>query len=293
MLYRSVDSLRAAINDMQRAVALDSMNTAYNTTLGELYYTSVQVDKATAQFEKAIALEPFNTDALLKLAEIKLVLRDYSASIDLVNKALRQDPSLAQGYYLKGWVYMEKGDTTTAISSFRTAVEQDPANYRCFMQLGLLSSAQRDPLALQYFNTALELRSNSVEALYGKAMYAQEAGMDSLALECYARILELDSTNSLAHYNSGFVRMEYLRDLERAKKDFSEAIRLEPNYYQAWYNRGVAMERTSQLDSAAANYQVVLTIEPGFTEAARALERLSAKGVRIKMRIPPTQGGQR
>jgi hypothetical protein len=53
------------------------------------------------------------------------------------------------------------------------------------------------------------------------------------------------------------------------------------------------MERTSQLDSAAANYQVVLTIEPGFTEAARALERLSAKGVRIKMRIPPTQGGQR
>jgi tetratricopeptide (TPR) repeat protein len=117
--------------------------------------------------------------------------------------------------------------------------------------------------------------------------------MDSLALECYARILELDSTNSIAHYNSGFVRMEYLRDLERAKKDFTEAIRLEPNYYQAWYNRGVAMERTSQLDSAAANYQVALTIEPGFTQAARALERLSAKGVRIKMKIPATERGQR
>jgi len=286
MLYRSVDSLKAAISDMQRAVALDSSNVANRITLGGLYYTSVQVDKATAQFEKVLVLDPENTDALLMLAEIKLVLRDHAGSIDLVNRALRKDPNLAKGYYLKGWAHMEKGDTATAISSFRTAVEQDPTDYRSFMQLGLLSSAQRDPLALQYFNTALELRSNSVEALYGKGMFAQENGMDSLALECYAAILILDSTNALAHYNSGFVRMEYLRDLERAKRDFSEAIRLEPEYHQAWYNRGVAMERTAQLDSAAANYQVALTIEPGFTEAAQALDRLAAQGVRIKMKRP-------
>ena len=61
---------------------------------------------------------------------------------------------------------------------------------------------------------------------------------------------------------------------------------MEPNYHQAWYNRGVAMERTAQLDSAAANYQVALAIEPGFTEAALALDRLSAQGVRIKMKRP-------
>lgn len=284
LLHQRADSLRLAVLDMERAVALDSTNTTYRTTLGVLYYTMVQVDKATAQFEKVIALDPSNVDALLRLAEIRLVLRDHMGSIDLVNRALRQDPNLAQGYYLKGFVYIELGDTSTAISSFRTAVEQDPTDHRSFVQLGVLSARRNDPLALQYFNTAIGLRPRSVEALYGKAMFLQETGHDSAALETYRRIMEVDSTNAMAHYNSGFVRMEYLRDLAGAKRDFGRAIALNPDYFQAWYNRGVAMERSGQLDSAAANYQMALVIQPGFADAALALERLAAKGVRIKLR---------
>ena len=282
-LYMSIDSLKLAINDVQRAVALDSNDVEKRILLGNLYYTTVQVDKATTQFDRALVLQPENTEALLRLAEIKLVLRDHKGSIDLVNKALRKDPNLAKGYYLKGWVYMELGDTATAISSYRTATEQDPQDYQSFLQLGLLSAGKDDPLALQYLNTAIELRPFSVEAHYAKAMFAQEHGKDSLALETYARIMAIDSNNALAPYNSGYVRMEHLNDPGRAKADFSKAIALNTNYYPAWYNRGVAMERTGQLDSAAANYQIALRIEPGFTEAAVALDRLAKQGVRIKM----------
>ncbi len=283
-LYQRIDSLRPAIKDMERAVVLDSANVSYRNSLGGLYYSTVQVDKATVQFERALTIDAENIEALLKLAEIKLVLRDHMAAIDLVNKALRKDPNQAMAYYLKGFVYMELGDTNLAISSFRTAVEQDPQDYRSFMQLGLLSARRNDPLALDYFNSAIALRPHSVEALYGKAMFLQETGKDSAALETYARIMAVDSTNALAPYNSGFVRMEYLRDLEGAKRDFSKAIALNTNYFQAWYNRGVAMERSGQLDSAAANYQMALVIQPGFLDAAKALDRLAAKGVRIKLR---------
>lgn len=283
-VYARMDSVRLAINDLVRATALDSLNNGYRLDLGDLYFASVQMDKATSAFERVLAVDPENVKALLKLAEIKLILRDHKASVDLVNRALRKDPNLANGYYLKGFVHMEMGDTALAISSFRTAVEQDPNDYRSFMQLGLLSARSNDPLALEYFNTAIALRPRSVEALYGKAMFLQETGRDSAALETYARIMEVDSTNPVAHYNSGFVRMEYLRDLAGAKQDFSTAIKLNANYYQAWYNRGVAMERGGQLDSAAANYQMALMIEPDFQDAALALDRLARKGVRIKMR---------
>ena len=282
-LYMRIDSLKLAINDVQRAVMLDSNDAEKRIILGNLYYTTVQVDKASTQFDQALVLEPDNTEALLKLAEIRLVLREHMRSLELVNKALRKDPNLAQGYSLKGRVYMEMGDTATAISSYRTATEQDPQDYQSFVQLGLLSAGQHDPLALQYLNTAIELRPFSVEAHYAKAMYAQEHGQDSLALETYARIMALDSNNALAPYNSGYVRMEHLNDPARAKADFSKAIALNTNYYPAWYNRGVAMERTGQLDSAAANYQIALRIEPGFTDAAMALDRLARQGVRVKV----------
>lgn len=283
-LYVSIDSLKQGVRDMERAVSLDSSNVTNQLMLGDLYYRTMQVEKALVRFEKASALDPKDTQALLKRAEIKLVLRKYKESLTLVNDALRKDPVTPRGYYLKGWIHMETGDTSLALSSFRTAVEQDAQDYSAYILLGKLSAARHDPLAEQYYSTALSLRPRSVEAWYNKGMYYQENGFDSLALDAYRHVAEIDSMNALAWYNSGWVRLEHLGDLPGANRDFSQAIHLEPNYSDAWYNRGVVMERMNELDSAAANYQVTLRLAPSHLLAAEALDRLQAKGVRIKMR---------
>lgn len=284
LLYLKVDSLTEAQRDLERAVMLDSTNVNYHLRLGDLYYRTTQVAKAKDQFERASKVDPTNTSAMLKQAEIQLVLRNYDKSMTLVNDVLRIDQHAAHGYFLKGWIHMETGDTTLALSSFRTAVEQDAQDYPAYIMLGKISAAKHDPLAEQYYSTAISLRPRSVEAWYNKGMYYQENGKDSLALECYERIKELDPLNALAWYNSGYVRMEHLGDLEGAKRDFSEAITLEPGYADAWYNRGLAMELTNELDSAAANYEIVMTMRPDHTLAAEGLDRLQAQGVRIKIR---------
>ncbi len=282
-LYVNKDSTKRALIDAERAVAIDSNNVDYRLLLGDLYYTSVKLDKAMAQYQRINAIDPKNVSALLKLAEIQLVQRQYEESMKLVNDALRIDPNAAHGYYLKGWIHKETHDTTIAISSFQTAVEQDPQDYKSYMELGTLCAAKHDPLAEQFYNTALELRPRSVEAWYDKAIYSQEHGKDSTALDCYRHIMAIDTMNALAWYNSGFVRMEHLNDPGGAKQDFSHAIGLQPNYADAWYNRGVAMEKTDQLDSAAANYQVCLSITPTHSLAAESLDRLAKRGVHIRM----------
>jgi tetratricopeptide (TPR) repeat protein len=251
---------------------------------GDLFYKMVKVDAAQRCFAKAASLDPKNTQALLKLAEIQMVLRNYKAAMAGVNEALRIDANAAHGYFLKGWIHMETRDTALAISSFRTAIEQDPQDYRTYIILGKLSAAKHDPLAEQYYNTAIELRPNSVEAYYNRGLYHQEHGKDSAAIAGYERIMELDSMNALAWYNRGWVRLEHLNDLNGAKRDFSHVIRLQPNLADAWYNRGVAMERTDQLDSAAANYQVCLSIVPEHALAIEGLGRLAAQGVPIRMK---------
>jgi tetratricopeptide (TPR) repeat protein len=176
---------------------------------------------------------------------------------------------------------METGDTALAISSFRTCVEQDPTHYKGFMQLGVLHSRLGDPLAMDYYNTAIELRPRETEAWYNKAMFAQENGMDSLALECYDRIKQLDPRNALAWYNSGYVRLEHLNDPQQAIRDLTAAGKLEPKYYQAFYNRGLAYERKGVLDSAAMDHQRALKIKPDYAPAAEGLSRLQRMGVRI------------
>lgn len=283
-LFLSVDSLSDGQRDLEWAVKLDSTNVNYRLRLGDLYYRTTRVAKAQNQFERAAQVDPSNISAILKQAEIQLVLRNYAQSMDLVNKALRKDQHAAHGYFLKGWIHMETGDTALALSSFRTAVEQDAQDYPAYIMLGKISAAKHDPLAEQYYATAISLRPRSVEAWYNKGMYHQEAGQDSLALACYEQIMKLDPRNALAWYNSGYIRMEHLQDLAGAKRDFSEAIKLEPGYADAWYNRGLAEERSNELDSAAANYQIVISMRPDHALAAEGLDRLQSQGVRIKIR---------
>jgi tetratricopeptide (TPR) repeat protein len=283
-LHLQKDSLNKAVKDFERSLQLDSSNVPTLLEAGDLFYKVVKVDAAQQCFAKAAALDPQNTKALLKLAEIQLVLRNYKAAMARVNEALRIDANASHGYYLKGWIHMESRDTALAISSFRTAIEQDPQDYNTYIMLGKLSAAKHDPLAEQYYNTAIELRPKSVEAYYNKGMYAQEHGLDSVAIAAYEKIMELDSLNALAWYNRGWVRLEHLNDFNGAKRDFSNVIRLQPNLADAWYNRGVAMERTNQLDSAAANYQVCLSIQQDHQLAIESLGRLAAKGVHIRMK---------
>jgi len=280
--FETLDSARLALNDWNRAIALDSMNVGYRIAIADLYYRKVRIDEAEKVLLKAVDLSEQETEARLKLAELKLVKRDYKEAMELANAALRIEPTNAQGYFLKGWIHMEVGDTLLAVSSFRTAVEQDPAFHDAFVQLGQLHAAVRDPLAVQYYSSALEVRPQSIEAWYGLGMFAQENGNDSLAIICYARIKEITPNNPLAWYNTGYVLLEMRDQPLEARPEFDQAVRLSPSWPEAYYNRGFTYELTGQLDSALVDYRRALAIRPDMTLAAQGLGRLAAKGVQVR-----------
>jgi tetratricopeptide (TPR) repeat protein len=275
------DSLHLAVNDWKRAITLDPRNAHHHIELADLYYRTLQVAKVEEHLREAMRLAPDESEPRSKLAELKLLQREYQEAMDLVNEALRLDPNHAKGYFLKGWIYKETGDTLTAISSYRTATEQDPMYFDPFLHLGVLHAERREPLAMQYFNSALQLRPNSVEALYGLGMYGQENGMDSLALACYDRIKQVEPNNALPWYNTGFILLEHRKLPAEAREQFAMAIQLLPTYAEAYYNRGLTYELEGTLDSALMDYRRALALEPGMTLAAMGLGRLQDKGMKV------------
>ena len=281
--YQRIDSLELAVNDWKRAIALAPKDPQWPIALADLYYQKLRLDEADELLVTAAALDTTRTEALLKRSELKLLLREYKPAMALANEALRKDQLNAQGYYLKGWIHMEVGDTSLAISSYRTAVEQDPGFYEAYIALGLLHAAKHDPLALQYYNTAIELEPTSVEAWYDRGIYCQEHGQDSLALVSYARIKEIAPTNALAYYNTGYILLEHQRRTKDARKEFSKAIALLPSHAPSFYNRGLTHEIEQRPDSAVLDYQQALRLMPGFDLAAQGLSRLQAKGVRVTL----------
>lgn len=223
--FEALDSMRLAEADWKRAIALDSLSAEWRIALGSLYFTKLRVLDAEAQLKGAIAVEPGSIDARSKLSEVYLMQGRYADAMAMANEALRIDPLNGSTYNLKGWIHRLAGDTNLAISSYQTAIERDPELYDSYVSLGVLHAARHNDLALSYYDNAIALRPGSIEALYNKAMYAQEHGRDSLALALYARMKEIDSDYPAPYYNTGYILLEHQRRIAEARSSSAWPLR--------------------------------------------------------------------
>ena len=268
-----------ALEDFNRALRIDSTNTDVLFAKGELLFGYRDFEKAFEMYKKCNLSEPENVPCLLKNAEMNVHLRQYRKALEQINSALKINDQLAKAYYIKGRIYKETGDSSLAVSSYQTAIESDPSYYDAFIEAGLLYSEARSDLAIEYFNTAMELKPNSVEAVYAQAYYLQNSGLSdtarfSQADQLYQRILEIDPGNATAHFNQGFIDLEYRQNYRAASQHFSNAIELYPDYSQAFYNRGLCHESLDERNLALADYEKALEIDPTFNGAALAKSRM-------------------
>ena len=266
--------VNSALRDMGSALKIDSTKADYFLTLSDLYFTMNKTGNAKAALEKAIEVDPKNTEAMLKLAELYLYVRKHQESINYINQALKIDQYNARGYFMKGMNYKEIGDTSLAISSMETAVEQDPQYYAAYVQLGLLYAAKKNPLAESYYNNALRLKPNSLEVLYNKAKFYQDMGNWNAAIQGYTELLKLDPSYKYAHFNLGVIHLVNLKVYDQALTHFSNAIQSDPNYKEAYYGRGTAYQSLGDVQNAAKDYSAALRIDPSYEPAAQALKAL-------------------
>ncbi len=62
---------------------------------------------------------------------------------------------------------------------------------------------------------------------------------------------------AVLYYNRGVLQ----NDRDRQIDDYTQAIRINPNYASAYYNRGLAFRQQNRLDDAIADYSAALRIE--------------------------------
>ncbi len=142
-IYLQFKQFEDAISDAKRSIRIDTTNAAFYLTEADIFFAANETRNAKDVLENVVKKFPENTDGLLKLGELYYFVKQYENAFAKINQALKVNENLAKGYYLKGSIYKEVGDTGKAISSLETAIEQDNKNYGAFLALGLIYGAKK------------------------------------------------------------------------------------------------------------------------------------------------------
>lgn len=263
-----------AIGDLDLALRADSGFAPAWEYKAELLYNARNFEATLQTLNRCVRKAPASTACRLRRAELNIHLGQVERAFNDLNESLRINDQLHEAYWMKGKLYEGLGNVELARSSFTTAVEVRPDFYDGFIALGLFCASQGDPLAEEYYRSAIELKPGSVEAHYNLAMHLQERGDLEEALTTYALISELDPNNATAPFNQGYIHLEYRQDYGAAVEAFSKALDRLPYYQQAFYNRGLAHESLGELERALADYESALEVKPDYTEAALAKGRV-------------------
>lgn len=265
-----------AIKDYKKAVALDSNRAEYYSEIGDMLFEDKDIDGSIEWIQKAIAIDPKDLKAHLKIAKLFLYIKQYPKTFTEIDLVLRKDVYNPEAYFLKGMTYKDMKDTAKAMSSFQTAVQVAPDYRDAIIQLGLLYSAKRDTIALKYFDNAFKIDSTDVFPLFAKGVYYQDGKDYVNAKELYKECILRKRHYVDAYFNMGYILLQE-DSVEKAYRQYNIVTKIDPRNPTGYYNRGLCSELMDSIKNAVDDYQLALSLDTSYKSPKEALNRLKKK----------------
>jgi len=270
-----VDQYRTSLDTAQRTVIIRQMAQGEPaeapTRFAQAYITaqSGKTGPAIALLDDLLAAEPDFADAYALRGALRLRLGNLEGALDDYEAARTHgtpDPFVALQH---GGLLLAKGMLTSALVRYDEALDDFPGFARLHVARGVaLSELARYTEAITAFDKALELDPNSAEAYYNRALNRRLASADNLqpAYDDYTQALRLQPDFVLALLNRGLIAFEQDRKAD-ALADYNRAIALDTGFAQSYVNRGNLYVQLDKPDSALLDFAHALLIDPQMASA--------------------------
>jgi tetratricopeptide (TPR) repeat protein len=207
-----------------------------------------RLDDAIKQFNYAIGLDPTQSHYYHHLAHSLQEGDRLDESVEAYKSMLKIDPGNHDGWYDMGYIQQQLGNAADAAASFSRALELNPVDKDALIFLGMSFMSQGE-----YPN----------------------------AIDAYERALEIDPSCVTSHYNLGTAFLNSkpesnrsAEDYHRAGHHFHEAIRVHPDYADAYFNLALCYQGCGEHQDALDTFQHALELEPKMQEAADAINAI-------------------
>jgi len=152
---------------------------------------------------------------------------NYQQAVESYTANLKNRPADVNTVYNRGRAYQEMGNLQEAQADFETALNLDPTNFQVLLSLATIQLEQKSyASALLYATKAEEIPGAPAMASFLKARALHQLGMPEDALKAYGNAIQIDKEFGQAYYNRGLLKVA-LERTKQACEDFKLASALE------------------------------------------------------------------
>jgi tetratricopeptide (TPR) repeat protein len=167
-------------------------------------------------------------------------------------------------------------------SDFKGAIEilkpvYSKSSYEMNLRMGWLNyKAGSYKTAENYYQLAMDLKPNAIEAKFGYVYPAYALGSMTEVIGQYNKILAIDPQNTTANYRMGIIAYDK-KDYQVAYKYFDKVVTLYPFTYDALIMYAWSSYQIGKNDDATILFNRALCVSPGDKSALQGLALLKVK----------------
>jgi tetratricopeptide (TPR) repeat protein len=181
-----------ALEEWRQAQALDADRPEAHLNLGLLHVELGELEAARAEYERALALAPWFTPALVNLADVARIGGRDGEGEALLRRALALDPASADVHHALGLLLVRKGQADEALAALARAAELAPGSARyAYAHALALHSLGRTAAALRELERAHERRPADRDVLFALATLSRDSGQIANARHWARALLSL------------------------------------------------------------------------------------------------------
>ncbi|MGD1841748.1 MAG: tetratricopeptide repeat protein [Thermonemataceae bacterium] len=122
-------------------------------------------------------------------------------------------------------------------------------------------------LAIKAFTKAISIDSTAADTYFNRAYCLETIGKSKQALLDYDKAITLNPQFTDAYNNRGEIKRRLQKDYKGAIKDYSKAIQLDGKVAGIYFNRGLAEVALEQHDKALADFTRTIDLAPTVADA--------------------------
>jgi len=216
---------------LEKVISINPKHARALNDLGNLALGNRNLHVAAGYFDKALAAEPDNGEALVGRAVVHRYRKERKESENLLNRAINLYPQWARPLQERSRLYRGHGFLKDALADITEARKLEADNYWIIVDQGLiLMDMSRKDEALVNFNRAIEVDPSVFIAYVYSAGIKDETGDYSGAERDYTVLAKLRPDYYFAFEGLGVIKMRNKKWAE-ARDAFLDAYKQAPKEY--------------------------------------------------------------